>query len=79
MTRKLSDGYKRSVYWNKYQTTPAKLIDKGTNIYELLSASFQVAKKSFDFAYDGTNDDEPSINTIKNIFFQNHSLKIIIY
>ena len=32
------------VYWNNYQTIPAKVIEKGKNIYELLSASFQGVK-----------------------------------
>ena len=38
LTKQLSDGFKRSVYWNNYQTIPAKIINKGTSIYELLSA-----------------------------------------
>ena len=32
------------VYWNNYQTIPAKVIEKGKNIYELLSALFQGVK-----------------------------------
>ena len=51
MTKQLSNGFKRSVYWNSYQTIPAKVIDKGTNIYKLLSASFQGAKRLFVLAY----------------------------
>ena len=35
---KLSDRFKRSVYWNNYQTIPAKLIDNETKIHEVLSA-----------------------------------------
>ena len=41
LTKKLSNGFKRCLYWNKYQTIPAKVMDNGTNIYELLSASFK--------------------------------------
>ena len=41
LTKQLSGRFKRSVYWNNYQTKPAIVIEKGTNIYELLSASFQ--------------------------------------
>ena len=40
LTKQLSEGFKRSVYWNNYQTKPAIVIEKGTNIYELLNASF---------------------------------------
>ena len=38
LTKQLGNGFKRSVYWNSCQTIPAKVIDKGANIYELLSA-----------------------------------------
>ena len=41
LTKQLSEGCKRSVYWNKYQTKSAIVIEKGTNIYKLLNASFQ--------------------------------------
>ena len=51
LTKQLSNGFKRSVYWNSYQTIPAKVIDKGTNIYELLSASFQGVKRLFVLCY----------------------------
>ena len=34
LAKRLRDGLKRSVYWNNYQTIPAKLINQGTNIYE---------------------------------------------
>ena len=40
LTKQLSDGFKRPVYWNNYQTAPAKVINQRTNIYELFSASF---------------------------------------
>ena len=51
LTKQLNDGFKRSVYWNNYQTIPAKVIEKGKNIYELLSASFQGVKRLFVLAY----------------------------
>ena len=41
LTNQLSDGFKWSVYWNNYQTIPAKVINQGTNIYKLLSTSLQ--------------------------------------
>ena len=37
--KQVNNGFKRSVYWNNYQTIPAKVINKRTDIYELLSAS----------------------------------------
>ena len=34
LTKQLIDRFKRSVYWNHYQTIPAKVINQGTNIYD---------------------------------------------
>ena len=34
LTKQLSNGFKRSVYWNNYQTILAKVINKGANLYE---------------------------------------------
>ena len=45
LTKQLSNGFERSVYWNNYRSIPAKVINKGTNIYELLKASFQGVKR----------------------------------
>ena len=44
LRKQSSNRFKGSVYCNSYQTIPAKVIDKGTNICELLSASFQGVK-----------------------------------
>ena len=38
LTKPLSEGVKRSVYWNSYQTKPAKVIEKGKNLYKLLQS-----------------------------------------
>ena len=51
MTKQLSNGFERSVYWNNYRSIPAKVINKGTNIYELLCASFQGVKRLVVFDY----------------------------
>ena len=40
LTKQLGDEFKRSVYWNQHQTIPAKVIENGSYIYELLSESF---------------------------------------
>ena len=44
LTKQISDEFKRSVYLKSYQTIPAKVVEKGKNIYELLTASFQGVK-----------------------------------
>ena len=51
LTRQSSERFKRSVYWNSYDTKPAAVIEKGKNIYELLNASFQGVKRLFVLAY----------------------------
>ena len=51
LAKQLSEGFKRSVYWNNYQTKPAIVIEKWTNIYELLNASFQGIRRLFVLAY----------------------------
>ena len=71
LTKQLSDG-----------SIPAKVQNQGTNIYKLLSASFQSVTRLFVFAYviaaDAKNN-EAVIKTIKTIFFQEERLKIITY
>ena len=74
LARQLNEGFKRSVYWNSYETKPAKVIEKGKNIYELLNASFQGVKRLFVLAYfiaapaEGNNPPPPVDETagIKN-------------
>ena len=41
LTKQLTNVFKRTVYWNNYKILPAKVMNQGTNIYELLSTSFQ--------------------------------------
>ena len=70
LTKQLNEGFKRSVYWNSYETKPAKVIEQGKNIYELLNASFQGVKRLFVLAYfiAAPVDDNPANDTagIKN-------------
>ena len=51
LAKQLNDGFNRCVYWNSYETKPAKVIEQGKNIYELLNTSFQGVKKLFGLAY----------------------------
>ena len=73
LTKQLSDGFKRSVYWNSYQTIPAQVREKGKNIYKLLSASFQGVNRLFVFAYviavDTANNEDKRQKTMKSTFF----------
>ena len=82
MTKQLSEGFKRYVYWKNYQTKPAIVIEKGKNTYELLNASFQGVRRSYVLAYvvaAGAANDEVGIKDNKKYFFKEERLKIIMY
>ena len=67
-TKQLSERFKRSVYCNSYQTKPAKVIEKGKNIYELLNASLQGVRRLFVYAFvvaAGAANDEAGIKENK--------------
>ena len=70
LTKQLSNGFKRSVFWSSYQTIPAKVINKGTNIYELLSARLQGVRRLFVLAYvinaNAVNNESGIKNNRKN-------------
>ena len=71
VTKWLSAGAKRSVYWNSYQTKPAKVIEKGKNLYELLNAWFQGVRRLFVLAYfvaAGAKNDKGGIKNYKKYF-----------
>ena len=71
LTKQLSNGFKKSVYWNNYWTIPAKVINQGTNIYDLISPSFQGNKIFFVLAYAiaaNAANNEGSIKDNKNYF-----------
>ena len=44
LAKQLNEGFKRSAYWNSYETKPAKVIEQGKNLYELLMHHFKVLK-----------------------------------
>ena len=79
--KQLSEGFKRSVYLNSYETRPAKVIEQEKNLYELLNASFEGVRRLFVLAYviAAGGDDEAVIRAIKSIFFQEEKLQITTY
>ena len=77
LKKQLNEEFKRSVYWNSYGTKPAKVIEKGKNLYELLNASFQGVRRSFVLAYfitDGVND-EAGIKNNRKYFLPRGEIK----
>ena len=70
LTKQSNEGTKRSVYWNSYETEPAKVIEKRKKFYELLSSSFEGVKRLFVLAYFIANggNDEAGIKNNKKYF-----------
>ena len=46
LTKQLSKGFKRSVYWNSYEARSAKVIEQQEDLCELLNSSFQGVRRS---------------------------------
>ena len=69
----------RIVYWNSYETKPAKVTDQGKNLYELLNASFQGVERLFVLAYAidaGDNaDQETGIKDNKKYFLPRRKIE----
>ena len=84
LAKQLKDGFERSVYWNSYETKPAKVIEQGKNLYELLNASIQGVKRSFVLAYsiaapldnNTPADDTAGIKSNRNYFLPRGEIKI---
>ena len=51
LSKQLSEGFKRSVYWNKYQKISNKTYNENQYIRELLNASYQGVKRLFVLTY----------------------------
>ena len=52
LSKLLSEGFKRPVYWNKYKIIPNKTYDESDYVREFLDASYQgVKKRLFVVAY----------------------------
>ena len=51
LSKLLTEGFKRPVYWNKYKIIPNKTYDENDNIRELLDSSYQGVKRLFVLAY----------------------------
>ena len=60
LTKQLSNGFKRSVFWSSYQTFYylKKVIKNDTHIYKLLSARLEGVRKLFVLAYNAADDNE---------------------
>ena len=78
LTKQLTEGFKRSVYWNSYQAKPEMVIEKGKNLYKLLNASFQGVRRLFVLAYvvaAGAANDEAGIKDNRKYFLPRGEIK----
>ena len=67
LSKLLSEGFKKPVYWNKYKII-LNQNEVGTNnnpkyIRELLDSSYQGVKKLFIFAYGNTGNDRVTVDS----------------
>ena len=81
LTKLLSKGFKRSVYWNKYNVIPNKIYNANDYIRELLDASYQGAKRLFVLAYDNTGNNTVTayfhrIYFLPRIKIENYNIEI---
>ena len=75
LSKLLSEGFKRSIYWNKYQVVPNKIIHIAINgreyhLRELLDSNYQGVKRLFALAYNNSagDDGHVSVGSFKKYF-----------
>ena len=77
----LSEGFKRTVYWNEYKVTDNKIVEIANNndekyIRELLDSSWQGVKRLFALAYNNKEgDNKVSVDSYKNYFLPRVKIK----
>ena len=75
LSKLLSKGFKRSIYWNKYQGISNKIINIAINVREyhlreLLDSNYQGVKRLFVLAYNNSagNDGQVFVDYFKKYF-----------
>ena len=81
LTKLLSEGFKRSVYWNKYKVILNKIYNQDDYIRELLDANYQGIKRLFVLAYDNTGDNPVTADSHRKYFLprikiENYNIEI---
>ena len=67
LSKRLSKGFRRSIYWNKYQVIPNKIINIAINgreydLRELLDSNYQGVKRLFVLAYNNSAGDDGQVS-----------------
>ena len=74
LTKLLSEGFKRPIYWNEYKVTPNKVVELAAVndvkfIRELLDSIWQGVKRLFVLVYNNTaGNDQVSVDSYKKYF-----------
>ena len=74
LSKLLSEGFKRPIYWNEYKVIPNKIVEIAAvngekYIRELLDSSWQGVKRLFVLAYNNKEvDDKVSVDSFKICF-----------
>ena len=87
LSKLLSEGFKRSIYWNEYKVIPNKIVEiaainEEKYIRELLDSSCQGVKRLFVLAYDNTaGNNQVSVDSFKKYFLprvkiENYNIEI---
>ena len=87
LSKLLGEGFKRSIYWNKYKVIDNILVEIAANneekyIRELLDSSCQGVKRLFVLAYDNTaGNNQVSVDSYKKYFLprvkiENYNIEI---
>ena len=82
LSKLLTEGFKRPVYWTKYNIVPNKTYDENDNMRELLDSSYQGVKRLFVLAYDNTaGNNQVSVDSFKKYFLprvkiENYNIEI---
>ena len=81
LSKLLSEGFKRSMYWYKYKVILNKIYNENDYIRELLDASYQGAKRLFILAYGNAGNDLVTANSHRKYFLprmkiENYNIEI---
>ena len=87
LSKLLSEGFKRPIYWNEYKVIPNKIVEIAANngekyIRELLDSCCQGVKRLFILAYNNTaGNNQVSVDSYEKYFLprvkiENYNIKI---
>ena len=73
LSKLLTEGFKRSVYWNKYKVIPEERYNVNDNIRRLIDPSWQGINRLFVLAY--LNDPISTVNSHRKYFLSRVEIK----